>query len=131
MSEQPFDLQTDSIFEAFPKWQGLVIVFLTAPLLIIFDRLGFPGAGGMAWASAVSIGFASRIFWPLRREPWFWVTMICIGAAHAAVVSLYPWPDETHPSWMLGLILLADIALVAGVIVLVATSIRRASKAAD
>jgi hypothetical protein len=128
MSEQPFDLRTDSIFEVFPKWQGLAIVFLAAPLLIIFDGLGSSGAGGIAWVSVVSMGFAGRTFWPLRRELWFWVTMTCTGAAHVAAVAFYPWPDESHPGWVLALAMLADIALVLGVIALVATSIRRASK---
>ena len=35
MSERPFDLQTDSIFQPFPKWQGWAIVVLATPALML------------------------------------------------------------------------------------------------
>ncbi|PHY19378.1 hypothetical protein CSW59_13435 [Caulobacter sp. BP25] len=129
MPQRPFDLREDSIFEPFPKWWGLLIIGLSAPLLLIFDRLGLPAVGQLAWTSTAAIGFAVRTYWPLRREPWFWATIACTIAVHAMAIVLWPWPKQSYPAWITGLSLGADIAFVVGVVALVATSIRCASKA--
>ncbi|MBO9545262.1 hypothetical protein [Caulobacter sp.] len=130
MPQRPFDLRTDSIFEPFPKWWGLLFIYPTASLLIIFDQFGLPAIGGMAWISTASLGFAVRNFWPLRREPWFWITMACMAAAHAALIATWPWPDQRLSRGDIVLMFAADIALYVGLVSLVATAIRRARKAA-
>lgn len=125
MSERPFDLQTDSIFQPFPKWQGWAIVVLATPALM----LGAQGRAGMAWAAVISIGFAVRTFWPLKREPWFWAIIASASLAYATAVALYPWPAAPQPGWALALVILADIALLTGAIILVAALLRRAGRA--
>jgi hypothetical protein len=121
-----FNLTTDSIFEPFPKWQGLLAVLLTFPLLVLMP----PGRADMAWASAASLAFVTRTFWPLRRERWFWTIMAGMGATQAATIILYPWLAVSQPNWIVGLGMLADIVLISALVIAAATIIRRKRKSA-
>jgi hypothetical protein len=69
------------------------------PSALAYAALAYFGDEGRAVAafSVVYVMIASiRFFWDLRRQPWFWITILVLGAIQAALVMAIPWSDGPY-----------------------------------
>jgi hypothetical protein len=81
---------SNDLIDEFTARDGLIIGGLAAFLYFGLIYIGYDSiADGTMIATGVILG-TIRIFWPLRRRIWFWVTMGCISILHAAAVSFVP-----------------------------------------
>jgi hypothetical protein len=104
-------------FYAPPRWEGaLIAVVGIVGYLLLAHFLG-EGRGTVAGGFVTSFGVAVRIGWPLRKQLWFWVAILALGAVHAFAVAMFKWSaaaDWKGPSFMP--FMAADIALILVVI---------------
>jgi hypothetical protein len=98
---------------------SITAAVLTSPLFFLFDSFGKPGNGRAAWFSAMTILIAMKVRWELRKHIWFWLTMLCIVAAHVPLVLFLPWTAQWIPAVGLLPIGVADIAVIFGCLYLV------------
>ncbi len=64
---------------------------------IAFSYYGDDGRAVAAAAMLYAVLTAVQFFWDLRRQHWFWTTMLIIGAIHIAVVVAIPWSNGPYP----------------------------------
>ncbi len=99
----------------FATWLwAITLTAVTSPLFFLFDSFGKPGNGRAAWLSAMAILIAMKVRWELRKYKWFWLTMLCILAAHVPFVLLVPWTSRWIPAVGILPIVVADIAVIFG-----------------
>ena len=58
--------------------------------LVLASALG-EGRGTAAGGILTAFGVTLRICWPLRRQPWFWLTLAVLAALHVCAIALFKW----------------------------------------
>lgn len=95
------------------RW-GLMVAVLTLPVAIIVGHLVDPGRGRAAGlALALMIG-AVRVFWYLRRHPWFWMSIAALTVIHVTLIVLVPWSNRSFPAPALWPFAIVDFVAVCG-----------------
>ena len=95
------------------RW-GLIVALLTIPVAIVVGHFVDPGRGSAAGlALALMIG-AVRVFWHLRRHPWFWMSVAALVIIHVVLIILVPWSNKSFPAPTLWPVAIADFAAVCG-----------------
>src|SRR5690349_15934768 len=97
MYEREIMEETDQKQETPPMTRtwGVIIGICTAPIFILFVYLGNPARGRAAWVSAGIIFAVVRFFWSLRKQTWFWFTIVIIALLHIPLVLLIPWGGQS------------------------------------
>lgn len=98
---------------------AISVAALTSPLFFLFNSVGESGNGRAAWLSAMTILIAMKVRWELRKYLWFWLTMARVVGAHIPLVLWVPWTSRWIPAVGLLPIVVADIAIIFGVLRLV------------
>ena len=112
------------IFDAPPRWQGFAGAAFAIAIFLIFASSGYEGRGRIVAVSFVAVVASTRICWPLRGKMWFWVLMTIILIAHLLVVFGFSWSNERYPAFTLIPIMVADIAVILGIVALTNKTMR-------
>jgi len=91
--------------------------------LVLAYALG-EGRGTVAGGFLIAFAVALRICWPLRKQLWFWLTLVVLAALHVCALALFKWSAVANwngPSLMPFIV--ADCALILGVFYLIYRSI--------
>jgi hypothetical protein len=86
-----------SPFFAPPRWEGTLAAIFGLIVFFAFVLIGEAGRGTLAASFVTAILVCVRICWPLRRQPWFLITMASIVAVHVLVMMVFP--RTTAASW--------------------------------
>jgi hypothetical protein len=101
-----------------------VAILLAAPVFLLFAYFGEPGRGRAAAVGVLVLAMAAGASWDLRREVWYWVTIVLLVACHAPIILLVPWTDKSFPGLTLLPIAVLDFAIVFAVIKLVEKAVK-------
>lgn len=111
------------------RW-GLIVALLTIPVAIFVDHFD-PRRGTAAGASLALMIGAVRVFWYLRRQPWFWMAIAALTVIHVVLIVLVPWNKRSFPAPELWPIGIADFAAICGFIKLVEKVMSRGDAASS
>lgn len=114
----------DTIVGEFTAGWGFALAIPAVLLFFVFVYAGEEGRGEVAAVASVSILASIKIFWPLRRKLWFWITLLCIAAAHLAVFVSVPAGDAGLDGRFAPLMFI-DVGLVCVVIFLISKLMRK------
>jgi hypothetical protein len=85
---------------------GAFVGFLL--LTYLFDG----GIGTVGGAFLGSFAIVVRICWPLRKQLWFWLTILVLGTLHVLALVLFDWSAAADWTGLTAMPLMAaDIAL--------------------
>ena len=80
-------------------WWALLCMFIgTFALCFLFDDFGKLALVLPAMNSVVVISFAIAVKWQLRRNVWFWITIIFIAVLHVPLILFGPWSTRWVPA---------------------------------
>lgn len=113
------------VFDAPPKWQGVLGAAVALTVFLAFSGFGLEGAGRAAAVSVVSVGAAARISWPMRRDVWYWVCISCISLVHVSVIILYPWSNDRYNAIALVPVMFVDIVIILAIVSVAARIFRK------
>lgn len=94
-------------------------------LVALFAIFGEPERG---WAAAVLLApfpVVVHLQWEKRREAWFWLTIVILGAATAPAIVLVPWRALQVASPMFYLGAMAEYGVVYACVALVDKALHR------
>lgn len=106
----------DSIIGDFTAAWGAVIALVSVSIFVAFISFGYESRGQIALVSSVAIGSSLRIFWPIRYEIWFLLTMVAIVIAHVVVIIADPWSDGGLSGIRLAPIMVLDVVAIIGMV---------------
>ena len=106
--------QDDAIVGTFTHDQGCLVGAALFPVVLVALFWLPEGQGQAAAASVVSIVAMPFAFSPLRKQTWFWVALLIIAVAHAAVVLGVDWHHAERSAFNLAMWF--DVILVGGLI---------------
>jgi hypothetical protein len=113
-----------SPFYAPARWEGALIATGAFIGYLLLAHLFGEGRGTAAGGFLTSFAIALRICWPLRRQMWFWLAMIGLGALHVFALVVFDW--SAAADWT-GLtyspFILADVTLLLTIIYFIYRSI--------
>ena len=112
------------------KW-GFIAFLLSLPVAIAVSHFVDPGRGRAAGVVLGLMIFSIRVFWHLRRHPWFWMSVAALTVIHVVLIVLLPWTNESFPAPALWPVGIADFAAICGFIKLVEKAMRRGDTASS
>jgi hypothetical protein len=112
-----------SIVGDFSAGWGLALAIPAIITFAVFVYVGEEGRGEVAAAACISLLASVKIFWPLRRQLWFWITLICIAMAHFAALLWIP-PGHEGLDVRAAPILLLDLGL-SGLVIFLLSKLMR------
>lgn len=119
----------DQPFSTGSSWEGCLVVLILAPLYLFLPRAD---QGGLATASLIAFGsilLSIRISWPLRKELWFWITMIVITIIHLVIILRVHWGNNYIPGPFLIPFVIADCTIILSIIYVLNIVILKAVRA--
>ncbi|MGC2831164.1 MAG: hypothetical protein WB627_12390 [Candidatus Acidiferrum sp.] len=79
-------------------YTGLIFAAILAPVFLLFIYLGKPDMGLAVFLVLGMIMFAIKIRWNLRKNVWFWATIVLILALHIPLLLIVRWPQGKVPT---------------------------------
>jgi len=101
-------------FDKLTKASALVTILCTSPLYFLYAYFGDPGKGRAAGISACVLVTVVRLFWDLRRNAWFWVTLSIMTLVHIPLITMIPWTNRNYPGVAILPVGLLDFVFVYG-----------------
>jgi hypothetical protein len=91
---------------------GLMSAAVAVPVFFIVMHFAGAGKGRAAAVSSAVMVFGTRVFWRLRHNTWYWLTISILAAIHISLVLLVPWTSEVIPAPALAPVGIADFVFV-------------------
>src|SRR5579862_3742378 len=108
------------------SWRGVLGVMVgSAPLLWLFFHFGRSDLALPALCSMGMLGLVITIKWKLRRQVWFWITMIVIAALHVLLVLSVHWTTKWVPAVVITPFGIADCYAMLAILSAVEKFVRR------
>lgn len=79
-------------------YTGLKIVAILAPVFFLITYLANADMGLAACIVLGMIMVAIKIRWNLRRQLWFWATIVFVLALHVPLIFMVRWPQGKGPT---------------------------------
>jgi hypothetical protein len=109
-------------------WSGTIIGVILLPVFFIF---AFLGKAEMGFNLVLVLGLAMiavKLRWELRKQLWFWPTIVLILALHAPLLFIVRWPENDVPTIAYALpIGIVDFLLITGALNLAQKAFSRGS----
>ncbi|HEX8724042.1 MAG TPA: hypothetical protein VF737_01475 [Gemmatimonadaceae bacterium] len=80
------------------QWAGIKFGLLVLPVALVFSYMGQGDLGRSLAIALVSILFAIRFRWDLRRHVWFWGTIALVLVLESPLFFLIRWPEGWTPA---------------------------------
>jgi len=102
-----------------PWWGVLCWMAACALITWLLDHLGKFNLALPALDSIGMLGFAIAIKWKLRRQRWFWVTMLAMAVLHVPVILFVPWTTSWVPAPVIVPFAIADLLVMLAILAIV------------
>ena len=102
-----------------------IMVFCSSPILLIFGRFGDLYRGIGAWFCAYTVLAVIRMRWDLRRQVWFWITIVFVAFWQVPLVLFLPW-ESNNARIIFFPVMLLDYGVVYGCVKLVENAMKGA-----
>jgi hypothetical protein len=103
--------------KSYADWSGTIIGAMLLPVLFLFIFLGKAEVGFTACIVLAMFMIAVRLGWKLRRNIWFWATVLFALLLHIPLLLLVHWPQSDVPTIVYALPLgVVDFLLISGAI---------------
>jgi len=106
------------------KW-GFIALLLSLPVAIAVSHFVDPGRGRAAGVALGLMILSIRVFWYLRKRPWFWMAVVALTVIHVVLIVMVPWSNRSFPAPELWPVGIADFAAICGFIKLVEKAMSR------
>lgn len=90
------DEDEDIIFEVPTQRDVLILGILIGITFIVIASTGQEGKARAITTSMVALSFVFRVSWPVRKKPWFLLTMAVIAFVHLAAIFGINWSNEHY-----------------------------------
>ncbi len=92
-----------------PWWGMLCCIVAGIPIIWLCDHFGRLNLALPTFDSVGMIAVAIAVKWKLRRQVWFWITIIVLMGLHVLLILSVPWTDQWVPALALVPFGLADL----------------------
>jgi len=107
-------MKTENVTSRTASMWGLVAFALSLPVDIAVSHFVDPGRGRAAGIALGLTILSIRVFWYLRKQVWFWITIAALTIFHVVLIFVVPWTMRSFPSPALWPVGIADFAAVCG-----------------